>query len=127
MTRRQAKLCYVQDGKCYFSSLPKDQWKGDDWDDRPYEHNASPPYEYDFMVIVDSGRVSEPSQGFTNSPWSVDDINRGEAPWLIIDRNGNIPCAINAGITWKDFSLTMRKHGIEIYVKGGSKSDTKQK
>ena len=33
----------------YFTSDMTAQW-GDDWDDRPYEHNAGPPYETHTIV-----------------------------------------------------------------------------
>ena len=38
------RLCYLENNIMYFTSDIKNQW-GDDWDDRPYEHNAGKPYE----------------------------------------------------------------------------------
>ena len=38
------KLCYLENNIMYFTSDIENQW-GDDWDDRPYEHNAGKPYQ----------------------------------------------------------------------------------
>ena len=40
----ELKLCYCANNIMYFTSDMTAQW-GDDWDDRPYEHNAGSPYE----------------------------------------------------------------------------------
>lgn len=42
------KLCYVDNNEAWFTSDFKHQW-GDDWDDRPYEHNAGSPYSSYFQ------------------------------------------------------------------------------
>ena len=41
------KLCYVDGNEAWFTSDWKNQW-GDDWNDRPYEHNAGSPYSHYF-------------------------------------------------------------------------------
>ena len=105
----------------------KDQW-GDDWDDAPYEHNAGYPYTpfrpdltvekrvkdfpdcwhdngdpkwvvYRVLVKFDHG-VMFPNYGYTNCPFSVEDINNGDVPW--IDGSG---CVVYAGTTYKDFFM----------------------
>lgn len=43
-TMKEYKLCYVEDNFAYFTNDFENQW-GDDWNDRPYEHNAGEPYE----------------------------------------------------------------------------------
>ena len=83
------KLCYVEDlglGMYYvlfFSKKnTKDVW-GDDWDDVPYEHNASEPYEYDKKIIVEQGNtIITPCSEYNNSPYSVEDINNKAVPWI---------------------------------------------
>ena len=55
------KLCYLENNIMYFTSDIENQW-GDDWDDRPYEHNAGTPYETHTTVkkIAFIGYYSEP-------------------------------------------------------------------
>lgn len=59
---------------------------GDDWNDTPYEHNASPPYEFELKLDVQLPRgVTLPRNHYgevTNSEVSVLDINAGAEPWL---------------------------------------------
>ena len=105
MSDQEPRLCYVSDGRAYFAVKdPKDVW-GDDWDDRPYEHNAEPPYEYDLKVMFD-GDWAEPYHGFANSVWSVKDINNGAVAWLRPmypnKFEGEIP-VIHAGATLSEF------------------------
>lgn len=63
---------------------------GDDWNDRPYEHNAGPVYEwfekgkpliihfpYDYCV-------AEPCDGESNSRWCKDDMVARKVPCLVI-------------------------------------------
>lgn len=90
-------LCYVDEPWAWFTSQPLHEAHGDDWNDRPYEHNAGPPYEY--VARIDEPRGREPWEivrvAFTpdmfatprwnhwNSPYCVFDINAGARPWLI--------------------------------------------
>ena len=85
------RLCYVSHGTAYFTTAAlKDQW-GDDWNDRPYEHNAGEPYawaphrnvpEYKVYELRFVGPFDQPSEGHLNSPYSVEDINGKVVPWL---------------------------------------------
>ena len=97
------KLCYVEDlglGMYYvlfFSKKnTKDVW-GDDWDDVPYEHNASEPYEYDKKIIVEQGNtIITPCSEYNNSPYSVEDINNKAVPWIYFkydDKIGKTLCS----------------------------------
>ena len=43
-------LCFVDDGKCWFTDNWKKTW-GDDWDDEPYEFNAGTPYD-NYSVLI---------------------------------------------------------------------------
>lgn len=55
---------------------------GDDWGDRPWEHNAGPPYSYRTRIAyLDSG-LERAGWDQYNSPWSVNDINKGAVAWL---------------------------------------------
>jgi hypothetical protein len=59
------------------------QW-GDDWNDAPYEHNAGRPYTHEtkpVMYLV-QGDYILPDDGYLNSPYSVQSINRRAVAWL---------------------------------------------
>ena len=130
------KLCYVESSQypgelitLYFTELADvtKQW-GDDWNDRPYEHNAGTPYENDYsqpeqgvkngvgiypkidicqIILSNTWNISTPRMGHENSPYSVEDINRGVVPWLTILHN-NKATYIKAGTTLKEASKTIR-------------------
>lgn len=85
------KLCYVSDSydhdhfEVWFTNNLTKQW-GDDWDDAPYEHNAGDPYDHHddatpVMYIV-NGDYILPDDGYLNSPYSVESINRRAVAWL---------------------------------------------
>ena len=82
----ELKLCYCANNIMYFTSDMSAQW-GDDWDDRPYEHNAGTPYETHTTVkkIAFIGHYSEPY-----SPYSVAEINNGVVPWAYTDEAGGL-------------------------------------
>lgn len=95
MTQKLAFVAQLEYGiyKLYFTDEDISDLYGDDWDDRPYEHNASEPYgiksdrnkEVTFETyILESDRVRTPCSGYLNSPWSVDDILAKKVPWLEI-------------------------------------------
>ena len=88
------KLCYVEGQKAYFTSNFKEQW-GDDWNDRPYEHNAGLPYdsitrneEHTILMVpyyIDPEKVVYPRDyGNGNSPFTVEQINYGAVPWIFV-------------------------------------------
>ena len=127
------KLCYVKNGKAWFTSNFENQW-GDDWDDAPYEHNAGEPYTEDYKqesLGVENGRaiypeipmktlyfelpdyyLYEPCDMFVNSPYSVKDINKGAVAWIHTqDFN------INAGTEIEDFIDIIKEHGGCVYLK----------
>ncbi len=85
------KLCYLENSIMYFTSDIDNQW-GDDWDDRPYEHNAGPPYEDGRMIkkIKFKGHFIEPCSFCLNSQYSVQDINSGVVPWAYTDEVGGL-------------------------------------
>jgi hypothetical protein len=138
---KEFKLCYVDLPAVWFTTQDiKDQW-GDDWDDAPYECNAGDPYypglyhytdgtskpvprdwnedgtpkwELKKVFISAEGFAypAQPPYGYFNPPHSVEDINNGSAPWLIIGDT-----SLFAGTTYDAFKDVCEKHKIGIYVK----------
>lgn len=43
--KKDFKLCYIEGNFAYFTTQKLNEQWGDDWNDRPYEHNAGEPYE----------------------------------------------------------------------------------
>ena len=65
------------------------RYHGDDWDDRPYEHNATDVYEefvygYLDVAIPFDYIIEEPCNGFRNSPYSKNDLRRLKIPIICI-------------------------------------------
>lgn len=119
------KLCYVDpdEPKAYFTSDWEHQW-GDDWDDRPYEHNAGTPYrsyfrdgkEYNILLKevyfeVPYAYYEMPCSNVDNSRYSVEDINAHRVPWLTIDGH-----YIFAGISYTNFVKQIEELGGTIYT-----------
>lgn len=103
MKNKIYQLCYVEDNKLYFTSQ-FNKVCGDDWDDRPYEYNAGPPYEeFDIVeyIIPDclNQYIKYPCDGYTNSPYSVESINHGGGAWVTIEID-NIGTQLHAGIDY---------------------------
>nr|DAY48154.1 MAG TPA: hypothetical protein [Caudoviricetes sp.] len=132
---------YSESLMLYFTEKdPKEQW-GDDWDDAPYEHNAGTPYTDDYRQPeqgVENGRgiypkieikkiYIEPSDwkthfftprtGTINSPYSVEDINKGATPWLVVKVDKTIKAIFDARTTYEEFLEKVRKLPIDIYVR----------
>lgn len=127
------KLCFIDDERNCAFFTEKDvteQW-GDDWNDAPYEHNAEYPYEYDYDAPeqgVENGRgiypkitikrvyfeldfYNVPRSGYLNSPYSVENINRGVVAWIWNDN-----FKLFAGTTMEEFIDTIQDNGGKIYV-----------
>lgn len=60
---------------------------------------------------TDNGEEILPCSNCFNSPYSVEDINKGAIAWLHTDKY-NIP----AGITYEDFISTLEKYGDKVYL-----------
>jgi len=75
----------------YLGDDDDDDYYGDDWDDRPYEHNAGPVYDEYIKGILDVAfpfdwYVLEPAVDWSyrsNSPFSKDDFKNRNAPCLV--------------------------------------------
>ena len=105
MKERKFKLCYVNESFMFFTDNFEKQW-GDDWNDAPYEHNAGYPYDLKEDEPVCDGHghiryiayisdypnyVNTPAEkGYYNSPWSVEDINKGAVAWLFSNEAGGL-------------------------------------
>ena len=110
------KLCFVRTLESdsahvlFFTPFDARNVTGDDWDDTPYEHNASEPYytrlgSYkdvhnkketaavmedvgDKLVKVliysyETATLVSPCSYVLNSDYSVEDINKGVVPWIV--------------------------------------------
>ena len=141
------KLCYVDDNSeypggdtiLYFTELDDvtKQW-GDDWDDVPYEHNAEPPYEHDYnqpeqgvkdgrgiypririykVMITGGHNIMTPRSKQLNSPYTVEDINKGIVPWLTIMDKKDRAVYVKAGSTLRDTleALSKSQDYIGVY------------
>ncbi len=72
------------------------EWYGDDWDDRPYEHNAGKVYSKFVKDIKDikldfDDILIEPCEGQLNSPYSKDDFRDRKIPCLIVIKEKDCP------------------------------------
>jgi hypothetical protein len=99
---KEFRLCYVDENIMYFSDNFEKQW-GDDWNDKPYEHNAELPYGLEddkpvrdgfghirLMAFESHWWIRRPCDGHVNSPYSVEDINKGAIAWLYSDEAGGL-------------------------------------
>lgn len=81
---------YIKGGKTPDWLKPEDGYWGDDWDDRPYEHNAGQVYEefikgYKDVAFDFDDFVLEPADGAwdRNSRWSKEDMIARKVPCII--------------------------------------------
>lgn len=124
-----AVLCYVSGPWAYFTTRKLSEQWGDDWDDAPYEHNAETPYTYHeidkkaeikpwkIVKVAWDGDFESPSDGHTNSPWSVAQINAGAVAWLrsISWGKKKKPIVIPAGTPLNLFCELICKGGGNVY------------
>jgi len=117
------RLCYAEgdwsEGKLYFTEKFDDQW-GDDWNDVPYEHNAGQPYEEDdrrvISIYFEGGDFIFPNHNQCNSQFSVEDINKGDIPWLRPAEWADHECRIRGGDRMAEVLTKLRYHGAKIFV-----------
>ena len=72
----------------FFGKKELDAWYGDDWDDRPYEHNAETVYSEFVEGYIDMAWsldtvVKEPCEGYYNSPYCKDDFKLRNIPIIV--------------------------------------------
>ena len=125
------KLCYIEGNKAWFTNNFEEQW-GDDWNDRPYEHNAGYPYDNWGELIEDNEDIFKRKYKhhpiklktfyFEVHSWSdlrpcdmgsfsVEDINKQTVAWVHTDEFN-----ILAGTTYENFIDIIEKHGGKIYL-----------
>lgn len=136
-----AKLCYVR-GSAWFTTQEIEKQWGDDWNDAPYEHNAGRPYDWrpdkwvkdkgdgtggmvpndeprwELIEIPFSVDLEEPDwhSRQTNSPWSVEQINRGATPWLISPDYAKHAVKVWAGTPLREFIAVIESLGGRIWL-----------
>lgn len=124
------KLCYIEDKWAYFTSGPivgpEKQW-GDDWNNAPYEYNAEVPYfggpndRYVIVKLAYEGPVLTPGEGAEllgngASNVSVEQINRGEVPWLETSKWASSPhVTIHAGTDIEAFERLIQYASGKVY------------
>ena len=124
------RLCFVDETWAYFANVPPTEVWGDDWDDAPHDCNAGEPYVKDGQRLVKvafEGPYEVVGGSFGPKQWddlwgrwlSVEQINRGDAPWLADPGYGETfpkpKATIPAGITLTDFRRRMREAGGQVY------------
>ena len=65
------------------------KWNGDDWNDRPYEHNAGEVYEEYVSGFKDisfgfNDILFEPNYGHQNSRYAREDFMKNDIPILVV-------------------------------------------
>lgn len=113
------KLCYINENFAYFTNDLENQW-GDDWNDKPYEHNSGAPYEHneqEVTVLAFMSDLDTPAETFyPNSPFSVEDINNGKTPWLSgYSYELNEHVELYAGATIEEFTEFILKSGGKVF------------
>lgn len=117
-------LCYIENNFAYFTSDFDKQW-GDDWNDRPYEHNAGEPYDSENQIEIVAFKVDlyTPAEiAGLNSNYSVEDINNKETPWLtgkVYSQESVLygsTTKIFAGTTMENFIETIREIGGKVFI-----------
>jgi hypothetical protein len=118
------RLCYVSDRVAYFASAPPAEVWGDDWNDAPYGHNAGTPYEHVWrgeervpitieLVPYVGGWLETPAERAGGNSWcTVEQINRGEIPWLTSPAT---EASLRAGATIDEFFAFVRAAGGRVF------------
>ena len=114
---------YTINGKTPDWLKPSDTYYGDDWDDRPYEHNASQVYAefikgYKDIAFNFDDLVLEPCCGTYNSSWCKYDMVARKVPCIIV-----VPKEVYKD-SWDDsFDIWVEADGIKKYY-FGDEADT---
>ncbi len=113
-------LCFVRAPWVYFTRLTLDQQWGDGWERVPYEQHAGPPYADSherILTVAFDGPLYTPDLGYDSKERSVNEINRGEMPWLRTQSFvGNAPIHIMAGVTLESFVEQVELAGGHVFA-----------
>jgi hypothetical protein len=113
-------LCFVRAPWAYFTRLPLDQQWGDGWERAPFERHAGLPYEdtaQQILTVAFDGPLLPPDAGYDGRARSVNEINRGDAPWLRTqDFIGNAPIRIAAGVSLERFVELVELAGGHVFA-----------
>ncbi|MFP4894887.1 hypothetical protein [Paraburkholderia sp. EG304] len=113
-------LCFVRTPWAYFTRLPLDRQWGDGWERAPYERHARPPYEdaaHQILTVAFDGPLLTPDTGDDARALSVNEINRGDAPWLRTQNDvGNAPVLIVAGVSLERFVELVELSGGRVFA-----------
>ena len=90
-------------------------YRGDDWDDTPYEHNAGSVYTEFVKDVRDiafpfDSFVLEPCDGTINSRYSKDDMKNGICPCIIV-----VPEELAKASYYDTFEYWKSAKGIQRY------------
>jgi hypothetical protein len=121
--RQMYGLCFVRAPWAYFTRAPLDQQWGDGWERAPYERHAGPPYDdaaKQIVTVAFDGPLLTPDAGDGAQELSVNDINRGSAPWLRTQNViGNAPVRIVAGVSLERFVELVELAGGRVLAPPG--------
>lgn len=113
-------LCFVRVPWAYFTRLPLNEQWGDGWERAPYEQHAGLPYEdapQQILTVAFDGPLLPPDAGYDGRARSVNEINRGDAPWLRTqDFINNAPVRIAAGVSLERFVELVELAGGRVFA-----------
>lgn len=118
-------LCLVKDCWAYFTTQPLAAQRGSDWDDSPYELNASAPDEPGAGETWQISRVAgdwdrlcldPPTEVYAGRPWSVQEVNAGGIPWLRSASYSDHLIALWAGTPLSEFIRQIESIGGVVYL-----------
>ncbi len=118
------RLCYVESNFAWFSPYDPCVISGDDWNDAPYEHNASEPLcayidgkriNVEFYIVAFRVAMNTPGDRCwgSNSKYSVEDINSKKIAWL---SNSDANNDIWAGIDLTIFIGKILDNGGDVFL-----------
>jgi hypothetical protein len=113
-------LCFVRAPWAYFTRLPLDQQWGDGWERTPFERHAGLPYEdtaQQILTVAFDGPLLSPDAGYDGRAYSVNEINRGDSPWLRTQNFiSNAPIRIAAGVSLEKFVELVELSGGHVFA-----------
>ncbi len=133
MTENQwdARLCFVDPPWAYFTTQDFAEQTGEGWEEAPYQDFAGPPNEpplgqdrpaWEIVKIAyDCNDLITPAIMLRKASLpirlSVNDINRGRAPWLYLEPFGDSGVQVAAGCSLRSFVAGyMRSMNQKVYA-----------